>query len=256
MLIRALIVVLAIFNAGVALWWWSRPPVSDAPVPAMSPPEGVPVLQLLTQLPVSPVLLDSTPADALATRDGPATPHPAPAAPGPAPSTDPVQVVAEAAAVPASAPQRCASLGPFAERALLDQARQRAGSALAAAAVREVAGSASSSYRVMLPPAANREAAQATVKRIVAAGISDYFIIGQGELANAVALGQFRNRDGAQRRLDQLQEAGFPARIVASEPAPSRWWLDARLSDGVSPAQARQALGSERVQSLDCAVLR
>ena len=52
MLIRALIVVLAIFNAGVALWWWSQPPVTDAPVPVMSPPEGVALLQLRSEVPV------------------------------------------------------------------------------------------------------------------------------------------------------------------------------------------------------------
>ena len=71
-----------------------------------------------------------------------------------------------------------------------------------------------------------------------------------------MALGQFRNRDGAQRRLDQLQAAGFAAQIVPSAAAQSRWWLDARLAPGVSAAQARQRSAAAQVQSLDCAVLR
>lgn len=250
MLIRALIVVLAILNAGVALWWWRSPPVSDAPVPAMSPPDGVPLLQLRAEQPELPPPAADPAADTAAIAPAPAAAKPAVAA-----ATEPAPVTAMAPAEPPAPPAVCVSLGPFAERALLDQARTRAGAMLLAAQPRELAASGgNASYRVMLPPAASREAAQATVKRIVAAGISDYFIIGQGELANAVALGQFRNRDGAQRRLDQLQEAGFPAQIVSSEAAASRWWLDARLAAGSSAAQARQASGSERVQSLDCKV--
>ena len=250
MLIRALIVVLAMFNAGVALWWWSQPAVGDAPVPAMSPPDGVPVLQLRAEVALPEAAEGSPPAAEVAETATPQVPAPAiAAAPAPTPARAQTTVVAEPAAV-------CVSLGAFADQAALEAARQRAGTVLASSRVRELASGAGVSYRVMLPPAESREAAQATVKRIVAAGISDYFIIGQGELAHAVALGQFRNRDGAQRRLEQLQGAGFPARIVPSEPSASRWWLDARLAAGQGAVQARQASGAERVQSLDCSVLR
>lgn len=256
MLIRALIVVLAIFNAGVALWWWSQPPVTDAPVPVMSPPEGGALLQLRSEVPVLA-------ADAAAQDNALALPVAASAADNAAPAgsdTDAGALAgsAQGAATVASAPPPpvCVSLGAFADRAQLDAAQQRAAGIFAVARPRESASSSSGSYRVMLPPAESREAAQATVRRIVAAGISDYFIIGQGELANAVALGQFRNRDGAQRRLDQLQAAGFAAQIVPSASAQSRWWLDARLAAGISAAQARQRSAAPQVQSLDCAVLR
>lgn len=257
MLIRALIVVLAMFNAGVALWWWSQPAVGDVPVPAMSPPDGVPLLQLRAEVAMPEATDGSPPAPEVAEPAAPVVPAPAmaavatPAPAGPRATADgeAVLAVAEPAAV-------CVSLGAFADQAAVDAARQRAGSVLDSSRARELASGAGVSYRVMLPPAESREAAQAAVKRIVAAGISDYFIIGQGELANAVALGQFRNRDGAQRRLEQLQGAGFPARIVPSEPSPSRWWLDARLAAGQGAVQARQASGAERVQSLDCGVLR
>ena len=120
MLIRALIVVLAILNAGVALWWWRSPPVSDAPVPAMSPPEGVPLLQLRAEQPEPPAETASAQA---ALEAAPASvPVVAEAAPvmatvGASPAT------ADEPAAPAAAV--CVSLGPFAERAALDQARAR-----------------------------------------------------------------------------------------------------------------------------------
>lgn len=251
MLIRALIVVLAILNAGVALWWWSRPAVVDLPVPAMSPPEGVPVLQLLSASelppPSQPVAAEDVATPAPVTAAAVAG-KPVVAATTPAPERTPAEV--------AVAPAVCVSLGVFADRGLLDAAVAQAGAVLAASRARAVPQVGTGSYRVMMPPAASREAAQAMVKRIVDAGISDYFIIAQGEQANAVALGQYRNRDGAQRRLDQLQAAGFAAVIVPSQPAQGGWWLDARLVAGASASQARNATAADKVQSLDCARMR
>lgn len=238
MLIRALIVVLAILNVGVALWWWQQPAPVDAPVPAMSPPDGVPVLQLWSEVA----------ALAPATEPGQSPDSTPAAAAAAAPS-------AEAAAAPVAAAPVCASLGVFADRAALDAAVVAAGKALAQSRPRQLPASPET-FRVMLPPAASREAAQAAVQRIVAAGFTDYFIIAQGELAHAVALGQFRNRDGAQRRLDELKAAGFAATLVPSQVGDPGWWLDVRLAEGHSAATVRTLVGAERVQSLQCARLR
>lgn len=245
MLIRALIVVLAILNAGVALWWWRQPAPVDLPVPAMSPPEGVPVLQLWSEVEaLAPPAVAPAEPDAMSGSDSQAA---AVAVAGQAPVTPP-PVATPAAPV-------CISLGVFADRAQLDAALAQAGAALAQARPRQLPVSGGT-FRVMLPPAASRQAAQAAVARIVAAGFSDYFIISQGELANAVALGQFRNRDGAQRRLDELKAAGFAATLVPSQTGDPGWWLDARLAADTTAQQARRVTGAGRVQSLECARLR
>ncbi|HEL7630623.1 TPA: SPOR domain-containing protein, partial [Stenotrophomonas maltophilia] len=97
--------------------------------------------------------------------------------------------------------------------------------------------------------------AQATVKRIVAAGLGDYYIISQGEDANAVALGQYRNREGAERRIAAVQAAGFQPRLVASGDA-GQWWVDGQLAGTAQPAQVQQRSGAARQQSLECARLR
>lgn len=245
MLIRALIVVLAILNAGVALWWLQQPAPSDAPVPAMSPPEGVPVLQLWSEVAelAPPPTLAEEPSDVPSAGSAATTAVAAAAAPAPA-----------AAVVEPPAPV-CISLGVFADRAQLDAAVAVAGPLLAESRARQLPASGGT-WRVMLPPAASREAAQAAVQRIVAAGFNDYFVISQGEQANAVALGQFRNRDGAQRRLDALKAAGFNATLVPSQVGEPGWWLDARLADGVSAQRVHSMTRAERVQSLPCARLR
>jgi len=106
-------------------------------------------------------------------------------------------------------------------------------------------------------PAASREEAQAMARRIVEAGFSDYFIIAQGEDANAVALGQYRNREGAERRLATLVAAGFPARIVGNGvEAAASWWLDVAHADTASAADLHKRSGAAQRQALECARLR
>lgn len=279
MLTRALIVVLVILNLGVALWWLLRGEPASAPPTS---PVGVAQLEVLpsTQAPpatatpvtAAPALQDVTPASASApvtqppvTTAAPATavadtPAPTPAASVPAPA--PVAAAPTPAAVPAPVtatptPAQCVSLGPFADRATAQTAQSRAGNALRGAKLREVADAGATRYRVLLPPAASREEAQATVKRIVAAGVSDYYIIAQGEDTNAIALGQYRNREGADRRLAALSAAGFKATMVASGgDGSAQWWLDATLAEGTDPAVARQRSGAAQHRSLECARLR
>ena len=285
MLTRALIVVLAILNVGVASWWLLR----SEPAPA-TPPQPATGVAELRWLPggndaaaVAQTAATTAPTEALQEREAapsaavvateasaPATTPPADAAASaeaaPAvavavaakPAEPVVQkpVVETAAVEKPAAPPRCVALGPFADRAAAVAAQGRAGRLLAAARLREQpAASGSARYRVLLPAAASREDAQATVKRIVAAGLSDYYIISQGEESNAIALGQYRNREGAERRIAAVQAAGFQPRLVASGDA-GQWWLEGQLAAGSEPAQAQQRSGAAQQRSLECTRLR
>ncbi|WP_295566259.1 SPOR domain-containing protein [uncultured Stenotrophomonas sp.] len=283
MLTRALIVVLAILNLGVACWWLLR----DAPQKPAPPPQpagvaelrwvpgggdaaaaatataAAPTAPLTEREPVEKTAVAATPAPVAPAKPEIAKPQVAEAAPVAAaakPVTPPASVPAseKSATPPAAAaePPRCVALGPFADRAAATSAQGKAGNVISQVRLREQpAASGSARYRVMLPAAANREDAQATVKRIVAAGLSDYYIISQGEDANAVALGQYRNREGAERRMAAVQAAGFQARLVASGDA-GQWWLEGQLAAGTQPAQAQQRSGAAQGRSLECTRLR
>jgi len=277
MLTRALIVVLAILNVGVALWWMLRGEPAPAPP---STPTGVAQLQLLdtpnaaapSAPPADPAtaLSDATPVAPGAARPA-ETPAPQPSAPPPATPVA-ATVAATAATPPPPAPEpaptptptpvpapalQCISLGPFADRDTAMAAQSRAGTLVQRSRLREVPRpGASSTYRVMMPAAASREEAQATVKRIAAAGISDYYIMAQGEDANAIALGQYRNREGAERRLAALAAAGFNARLVGGSEGSAQWWIDAALAAQATPSAARQRSGAAQQRSLECAGLR
>lgn len=267
MLTRALIVVLAILNVGVALWWMLRSDPAPA-LPAM--PSGVAQLQLLNSPPTAaastasaapvtppkPALADATPVPQKPTAPAPAEPTPVAPAVG-----RPMEAAPATAAIPAPAAPavlHCVSLGPFADRDTAMAAQGKAGALIQRSRLREVPKpGASSTYRVMMPAAASRDEAQAMVKRIAAAGISDYYIMGQGDDANAIALGQYRNREGAERRLAALSAAGFTARLVPSGGAEgAQWWMDAALADTASASAARQRSGAAQQRSLECAGLR
>jgi hypothetical protein len=70
-----------------------------------------------------------------------------------------------------------------------------------------------------------------------------------------VALGQYRNREGAERRMAAVQAAGFQPRLVASGDA-GQWWLEGQLAAGAQPAQAQQRSGAAQSRSLECTRLR
>ena len=232
MLIRALIVLLAVLNLGVAAWWLTRPEPAASPLPEV--PAGVTRLELVE--PVAP------PAAPRATVTA-GTPPPAPS-----PATSPTAAVT----APTAAARTCFRAGPFAERAAADLARGRIEPALGRATPRETPGKGASGYRVTLPPLASREAAVAMAQRIGAAGFDDFLVINQGEETNGIALGRYRSREGAERRQTQLAAAGFPARIHAiGEEGPSRWWLDIAAVAGTT-APALRPLAGVPVEPQDC----
>jgi len=272
MLTRALIVVLAVLNVSVALWWMLRG--EPAPVPPPQPAgvaelaflgagQGMPTPTDAASAPADAALADATPA---ATAAAPAAPTP-PVAERAPPPTAPVDTRPEPTPVPPPAattvlaaqpavPARCAAFGPFADQAAAQSAQQRLDAALTQTRLQAQTSAATGSrYRVLLPPAASREAAQATVARIQAAGLSDYYIISQGPETHAIALGQYRNREGAERRLAALKAAGFPAQLSGGEER-TQWWLQGRLADATGAEPLRRRVGAARQQSLDCAALR
>ncbi|UYC11967.1 SPOR domain-containing protein [Xanthomonas sp. CFBP 8445] len=280
MLVRALLVVLTILNLGVAVWWAMQPPTPpSAPMPAV--PAGVATLQLVSETPApvaAPPAPTAAPAQAQddpAVATGAAEPAPAqtdaaaapttaapataptPPAAAPAPAPTEAQARAEPAATPAADAAVCLSVGPYADR----EAAQSAIAALAPGAprarLREAADSDATSFRVILPTIGGEDGLKQATERIVAAGIRDYYPLRQGDAGNAIALGQYRSREGAERRRQELARAGFNADLIPNGGSgQSRWWLDLRADSAAQAAALRRQLGAARQRTVDCAALR
>lgn len=259
MLVRALLVVLIILNLGVALWWATQPQTAPLPAPP-APPAGVATLQLLDAGPAAPA--PARPASPAAPPSSvPASDNPASAAAAPVPAAS----VAAATTPPpaptqsdaAAAPPVCLSVGPYPDRAAADAAAATLAADLPRARAREVGDSDATSFRVLLPTIGGEDGVKAAVERIVAAGIRDYYPIRQGEETGAIALGQYRSREGAERRRAELAKAGFNVELIPSGGSgQTRWWLDLRAASAAQAGALRRQLGAPRQRSLDCATLR
>ena len=238
MLTRALIVLLVVLNLGVALWWIARPDPAPAALPPQ--PQGVARLQLATEAPAAPA-----PAAAMP----PATAQVAAAATT-APPAEPV-----AAPAVAEPPAQCFRLGPFASAEAAQSAIAALGARAQQGRTHQATAGKATGYNVFLPPLPDRAAAQAVAQRIAAAGLDDFFVVNEGEQANAIALGRYRNREGAERRLAALKAAGFDAQLAETGAPAAQWWADIAAAAGVDAGQVRAAASARQSQPLDCAAL-
>jgi type IV secretory pathway VirB10-like protein len=233
MTLRASLVLLVVLNLGVALWWALR---SDAPPPAAEEASsGLARLQLLSERPeLRPA---PTPVTVAASADTPAPPTPASQLPAP------------------TAPERCFSAGPFADTAALDAARAALAPMASRVRSRELRENGGRGWRVYLPAAADRAAADANAQRLRAAGFTDLVVVGDGAEAHSVALGRFSTEARARAHAGALQAAGFAAKAEALGESRSRYWLDLVAGPTFDPNRARRAAGAT-LRSADCAGLR
>ncbi len=237
MTLRALIVLLAILNLGVAAWWLLRPEAPPAAVDMA--PSGIARLQLVSERPG---------AQAAAAVRKPAQPAAAPVQTVPAP--------AAVAAVEPPAAERCVSVGPFADPQLLAAAQASLRAVALRVRPRSVSRDGGRGWRVYLPAAADRAAADAAADRLRAAGFSDLLVVANGAEANSVALGRFSGEPRAQQHAQALRAAGFDARAEPLGEVRSEGWLDVALAADGDPAAARRASGAAQSRPIDCAGLR
>jgi cell division septation protein DedD len=242
MLTRALIVMLVVLNVGVAAWWMWRP----APLPSTddtTAPSSIARLQLLRE------------------RKGAAAARPRPAATVATTLASTTPATSPATATVAAA-ERCYRFGPFADAAALAAARTALQPRVLRLREQAAAAERGRGWRVIVPPAADRAAANALAERIKQAGFQDFFVIGEGADANAIALGRFSGGDRAQQHAASLRTAGFAAQAQpigganSSNAGPTARWLLAAAAEGFDSAAARRASGAAQALSADCAALR
>ena len=237
MLLRAAIVMLVMLNLGAAGWWAFRPEAR-----AVQPAAGD-SLRLLAE---------AAPGSA---------PAPRPVAAAVAPAADQadqasvanVAKVASDAPTDVSAAATCLRFGPFADASAGEALRATLQGMGAQATVRSEPARGVRGWKVFLPPQPSRAAAQAQAEQLKAAGISDLFVMAQGEDANSIALGRFSSEKGARQRQAELQSKGVQAQVAPVGGTPAQGWVEARIPAQVDRAAlARLAPG----QPLACARLR
>ncbi len=83
-------------------------------------------------------------------------------------------------------------------------------------------------YWVYLEPFASYEQAAEAVEQLVANGVSDYFLMTDGQFANAISVGLYERQSQAQARKDTIDELGlgWPVRVEMRREDETRYWLD------------------------------
>lgn len=275
--LRALLVLLVMLNFGVATWWLLRP-APPAPAPWVQPAD-VPRLQLLGEAVAADEAagpgagadaaavdapaadgeaVEPAPEDAAGAADGGVAASPgSPVADAPAVPAAPTAATAQpaagtATATAAPAAMRCTSFGPFADAASVAAARgalQPLGASRVR--VRDVV-QAPRGWRVVMPPQADRAAADALAAQIRDAGFDDLLVVPSGDEANAIALGRYGSEATARRREAALRTAGFPAQAQPLGDVMVAHWLDVAAGPAFDVAAARAASAAAEARDIDC----
>lgn len=184
-----------------------------------------------------------------------ATQPPLPAVPEGVPRLQLVGEAGQSAPAPVTvAPAVCLRLGPYAEPAELQRARLHLQSLAIDASVLREAREPAARWRVMLPPPAGEEDAEALAQRIAAAGFADLQVVEQGMEAGSIALGVFTGDAAARTRRDALRAAGFDARLYP-DGGDAQWLfvsLDAAQAQDLDERHLRAALGALRAEPVPC----
>jgi len=63
-------------------------------------------------------------------------------------------------------------------------------------------------------------------------GVKDMFIVGRGTMKNAVSLGLYKNKEGAQDRINQLKKLGEKPKIQTQYKQLDQYWIDIDVEAG------------------------
>ena len=87
-------------------------------------------------------------------------------------------------------------------------------------------------YYVMIPPLPSRAAGLAMLKRLEAEGITDTWLFPRGVYRNAISLGLFSRKAGAERHLRRVNQQGFEAELIEKGRRQERRQLLVKNVDG------------------------
>ncbi|MDH3714870.1 MAG: SPOR domain-containing protein [Gammaproteobacteria bacterium] len=106
-------------------------------------------------------------------------------------------------------------------------------------------------FQVYLPPLGSREAAIDAARELADKGITEYYIMNEKNLRNAISLGLFRSKAHASRQVERLKEIGVFVEILPRYRDRKLYWLDYNdAGQALNDAAIRQFFPDDPVQRL------
>jgi hypothetical protein len=134
----------------------------------------------------------------------------------------------------------CVRVGPFEREVSAREVVEQLGEAGHKAHLEVDVAQQRSGYWVLIPPSEEDE--DFLIANLELAGISDVWSFTRGELAGALSLGIYSDRERAEGRLGELRDKGFAAEIRPRHVAESVYWVVTTYPE--ADAVAREALES------------
>jgi cell division protein FtsN len=105
----------------------------------------------------------------------------------------------------------------------------------AAFAIEPQSAAVADSYRVYFPPFPTFAAARDMASRLRQAGVNDIYIIRDGDERNAVSVGVFKDRKGAEQRRRRLNGLGFKPEVeVRDQHQAGSYWIKTTTAAGAA----------------------
>ncbi len=227
---RALFLLLVLTVAGVWAWenWVRGPGLAAVPATELK----APALKLWSELTPGQKKALNLAVDASA-----APGHSTPAEPAPVSPQAPVAAAGPTTPV-------CASIGPFqASDSAADAAERLSGDGYSVSQ-RTIPGKVRVGYWVFLPEYASRSEAETAVARLKNRGVRDLYIVADSAHRNAISLGVYSEKSGAEQRAAAIRKLGFKARVSDRFRDAPVYWLDILAVNGSLPDLSRSTLDS------------
>ena len=223
---RALLLILILANFGILAWhrWYELP--EEASQTVTSSAVGGKPLELATEL---------SPAEkkALAASDAQIQ------------SAAPANTTSAAPAA-ASGALACAAYGPFPSDDAVQQGEARLKPLGFQVSQHIVPGKSKLGYWVYLPPFGSKREADLAASLLKRRGVADIYVVTDEANRNAISLGVFSQKSGAEDRQKAMKKLGYRALMAERFRDEPRYWLDAKgLSTALPAADVLKDLGGE-----------
>ena len=139
--------------------------------------------------------------------------------------------------------QRCYSVGPFKDESDAKFLGIRAGALGFSSQMRSLATGGSIEHWVHIPPLANRQQSLQLLRELQGRGVDSY-IITQGELAEGISLGLFRNKQSADSLSKKMQGMDYNVVIKEVLRGEKELWLEFPQVSALTEAM-RKRVGGE-----------
>ncbi|MFK8067456.1 MAG: SPOR domain-containing protein [Gammaproteobacteria bacterium] len=103
-------------------------------------------------------------------------------------------------------------------------------------------------YWVYLAPQTEAKA-KAQLQELRRKGLKDYYLIGKGDMKNAISLGLFSRQSTVNNRLAELKKVGYNPVVVPQHKITKLMWLDIQINDGQNLPELTNTL---KTVNIDC----